>query len=200
MDGYPAIKPTKKTGDESLHCDSLPLPHTLLDFWRWSASDLVSNATRGILAEYIVASAIGVAGGIRAEWDAFDLVTSTGLKIEVKSASYLQSWFHIKPSVIVFDIRRTRHWDASTNSRSLELKRQADLYVFSLLAHKGKATLDPLDVAQWEFYLVGASTLDASFPIQKSIGLAALLRLGARPIRYEALSSSIQEYSQRDTP
>lgn len=195
MDGYPALKPTKKTGSETLRSGGQALPHTLLDFWRWSASDLVSNATRGILAEYIVASALGLAEGIRAEWDAFDLVTATGLRVEVKSASYLQSWFHAKPSIITFDIRPTRHWDASTNARSLESKRQADLYVFSLLAHKDKVTLDPLDVAQWEFYLVRTADLNASFPTQKSIGLTGLIRLGARPIKYNALSPSIERAS-----
>ena len=56
---------------------------TLLDFWSWSASDLVSNATRGRLAEFIVANALGVESGIREEWAAYDLATATGIKIEV---------------------------------------------------------------------------------------------------------------------
>jgi hypothetical protein len=195
MEGYPALKPTKKTGAEALHLNSQPLPYTLGDFWRWSASDLVSNATRGVLAEFIVASALGLAGGIRTEWDACDLVTPTGLKIEVKSASYLQSWFHKKPSIIEFTIGPTRGWDARTNVSSSESKRQADVYVFSLLAHRDKDTLDPLNVAQWEFYILGSSVLNAKVPTQKKIRLASLLRLGARQITYGALSSSLHEYA-----
>jgi hypothetical protein len=194
MQEYPALKPTKKMGDETLHFNSRPLPQTILDFWRWSTSDLVSNATRGILAEYIVGSALGLADAIRAERDAFDLVTPAELKIEVKSASYLQSWFHKKPSLIRFAIRPTRAPDTVTNLLSSESKRQADVYVFSLLAHTDKATLDPLNVAQWEFYVVRASVLDATFPTQKSLGLTSLLRLAVRPITYDALSSCIREF------
>jgi len=36
------------------------LPFGMEDFWRWSASDLLSNALRGVLAEFIVARALGI--------------------------------------------------------------------------------------------------------------------------------------------
>lgn len=62
-------------------------------FWRWSASDLVSNTMRGVLAEYIVALAMGIdtEEGVRREWDAYGLVLGDGTKVEVKSAAYIQS-------------------------------------------------------------------------------------------------------------
>ena len=44
------LYPSLKTGAEKLHAESIPLGPTLLDFWSWSTSDLVSNATRGVLA------------------------------------------------------------------------------------------------------------------------------------------------------
>ena len=54
------IIPTRYTGDEPL-----PLGVSLLDFWQWLGSDLVSNAFRGLLAEYLVALAVGAADGAR---------------------------------------------------------------------------------------------------------------------------------------
>ena len=33
-----------KTGDEPIHLAGRPLRFTVLDFWRWSSSDLASNA------------------------------------------------------------------------------------------------------------------------------------------------------------
>ena len=54
--------------------------HTLLDFWQWSSSDLLSNATRGVLAEYIVGLALDCVGGTRREWDAADLLTPDGIE------------------------------------------------------------------------------------------------------------------------
>jgi hypothetical protein len=46
---------TPKSGEEQFHVEGEPAGFNLLSFWKWSVSDLVSNATRGILAEYIVA-------------------------------------------------------------------------------------------------------------------------------------------------
>lgn len=193
--GFPPLKVARKTGDESLHQGGNPLGLSLLSFWRWSASDLVSNATRGKLAEYIVAHALGLVDGVRAEWDAFDLLTKDGIRIEVKSAAYLQSWYHKKLSAIKFGIRPTRHWDANTSKMANERKRQADLYVFCVLHHKEKDSLDPLDMNQWEFYIIHASTLDERFPLQKSISLAALSELCATALKYGEIAKCIEEMS-----
>lgn len=57
-----------KTGAEPFYNNGAFLPkRTLLDFWRWAASDLVGNALRGILAEYIVACALDVPQSVRVE-------------------------------------------------------------------------------------------------------------------------------------
>lgn len=189
--GFAALKPTRKTGDEPFSHQT-PLPLTLRDFWRWSASDLVSNATRGVLAEFIVASALGVAGGVRAEWDAFDLLTPSGLKVEVKSAAYLQSWYHKKLSPVTFGIRPTRLVDADTNAVASELKRQADVYVFCLLAHKDKATVDPLDLSQWNFYVLLAAVLDDKIPGQKTLALSRLLALNPVAVSYDGLAAAVE--------
>jgi hypothetical protein len=89
---YPAMKAVRKTGQERFTLAGEPKELTLLNFWRWSVSDLVSNATRGRLAEFIVASALGVECDVRAEWDAYDLTTTEGINVEVKSAAYIQIW------------------------------------------------------------------------------------------------------------
>jgi hypothetical protein len=85
-DPLPPIIITRKSGAEPLHANGQPLPFDLLSFWQWSVSDLVSNVTRGRLAEFIVATALGISvSGVRNEWDAVDLITETGLRVEVKS-------------------------------------------------------------------------------------------------------------------
>jgi hypothetical protein len=48
---YPKLNVGRKTGEEKFHLHGSDLGPVLTDFWRWSASDLVSNATRGGLAE-----------------------------------------------------------------------------------------------------------------------------------------------------
>lgn len=64
----------------------------LADFWSWACSDLANNTMRGLLAEYLVATALGAAAGTRTEWDTVDIRTSDGWRVEVKSTAYLQSW------------------------------------------------------------------------------------------------------------
>src|ERR1051325_9462535 len=102
----------------------------LLDFWQWAHSDLVSNASRGIFAEFLVASAVGSLNELRPEWAAFDVLSPEGIKIEVKSASYLQSWHQNKLSAIRFKVGKTRYWDAMTNILAREAERQSEVYVF----------------------------------------------------------------------
>lgn len=183
----------RKTGDETFHASGQPLDFDLLDFWQWSASDLVSNALRGVLAEYLVGRALSVVDGVRQEWDAYDLQTKTGKKIEVKSAAYLQSWAQSQLSPISFGIAPTLGWDASTNEYSAERKRQADIYVFALLKHQDKVTIDPLNVQQWEFYVLPAARLNDVLPEQKSVGLTALRKLVSNPVGYAKLAETIED-------
>ena len=70
----------RKTGEEVFSLDGNPSDFTLMNFWQWSASDLVSNATRGILAEFIVAKALDIVDEVRSEWDPYDLITNDKIK------------------------------------------------------------------------------------------------------------------------
>src|SRR5829696_10292349 len=109
----PPLVVTRKTGCEAFRDGSAALGFDLLNFWQWSASDLMSHALRGRLAEFLVAQALGIADGVRAEWDAYDLRSPAGATIEVKSAAYLQTWAQKTLSVISFDIAPTRFWDSA---------------------------------------------------------------------------------------
>lgn len=180
-----------KTGVEPFHNCGVPVGRNLLDFWRWSSSDLVGNALRGILAEFIVSSALNLSQESRVEWEAFDLITPNGLKLEVKSAAYLQSWSQNAPSKIRFGIAPTHAWDEAANCHSRDIRRQADVYVFCLLHHQDKTTVDPLDMTQWTFYVLPASALNKSCPAQQSIGLVGLLRLKPLECAYKELADAI---------
>lgn len=192
-----AIKVKRRSGTESFHIGGQVTGFDLFSFWRWSASDLTSNAMRGALAEYIVACDLGVADGLRVEWDAFDLVTRGGIKVEVKSAAYLQSWKQSAPSRICFDIRPTYGWDAATNTTGAERRRQADVYVFCLLAHLDKATLDPMDLGHWEFYVLPSRALDEKVPNQKTISLSGLLRLEPSKTAFGGIGETILSWRKR---
>ena len=188
-----AMVVSRKTGEENFRTEGKPLDNKLFGFWQWACSDLSSNAMRGVLAEYIVASALGIATSTRREWDDYDLVMPDGMKLEIKSAAYLQTWKQSKPSKISFNIAPTKGWDASTNESSSEVKQRADIYVFCLCHYKEKPTLDPLDLDQWTFYLLPTSVLNAKKPDQKSISLGSLKELSPVQASFGEIAPAIKK-------
>ncbi len=182
-----------KTGAEPFHHDGQELPQTLRNFWQWSSSDLVNNALRGVLAEYLVATAIGCDQNPRAEWDAYDLETTEGIKVEVKSAAYLQSWSQSDYSTIQFSIKPSQGWNAADNTYSTETKRQADVYVFCILKHKDKTSIDPLNLSQWDFYILPTRTLNDSLGPQSTLSLSSLKKLNPVQSSYGSIYCEIQK-------
>ncbi len=187
----------KKNGEEPFTYNFKPLDFSLKDFWSWAFSDLVGNTVRGILAEYIVAKALGLDHGIRTEWRPFDLITKRGLKIEVKSAAYIQTWHQRKFSHIRFSIRKTRYWDEKTGKYQKEVKRQADVYIFCLLAHRIPETLNPMELGQWEFYILPTRVLDKEMGDSREISLSKLKSLGAIRCRFKKLRERIEELEDK---
>ena len=152
----------------------------------------MGNALRGILAEFIVASTIDILDKPRDEWDTYDLKTKNGLKIEIKSSSYLQSWEQTELSKIIFGIQPTSSWDYSINKRSKEKIRQSDIYIFCVLSHKDKNSVDPLNLSQWDFYILETKILNEKVKTQKSITLSSLLKLNPIKIKYDSLQAEIE--------
>lgn len=197
MDSLGHSPAPRRSGDEHLHADGRPFAGTLLDFWRWSASDLVSNATRGLFAEYLVREAVGGdSQTVRREWDAWDLTSPSGVRVEVKSAAYLQRWAQRRLSTIIFRTRPTYGWSADTGEVDTERRWQADVWVFALLHHTDKATLDPLNVRQWSFHVLPTGALAARTRSQHSITLKSLLALCGSAVAYEELAEAVERVAK----
>ncbi len=193
-----------KCGKETFRDRAEGVGFDIFKFWRWAHSDLLGNAARGVLAEYLVARALNYTCEPRHEWDAVDAETKSGLKVEVKSAAYAQSWPRDKPSVISFNIAKKKvSWNAKTDKyeKYCPPKRVADVYVFCLLigqsdypGPKPDPDPDPLDLSQWEFYVLPTKKL----PNQKTISFNPLKDLvkratGRSATPYEELEDVIEE-------
>ena len=190
---YSAINLHRKTGEEQIIDEQGQCVSSLSDFWKWAYSDLISNAERGVLAEYIVACALGIADKIRVSWDRYDLEMPNGVSIEVKTAGYVQTWQQEELSKIVFSIRPTYGWDSKKNEYGKILKRQAKVYVFCLHRHTEKATINPLDLSQWEFYLLSTAAIDEKLENQRTVTLNRLKKCGAVCCGYKDLKQRIDE-------
>ncbi|MED5815792.1 hypothetical protein VST63_25825 [Mycolicibacterium sp. 050232] len=160
------------------------------DFLGWAYHDLLTNTTRGVLAEYIVAKALGIGDTKRLEWDKHDLDID-GVGVEVKSAAYVQTWEQTRSSVIEFSIGPAKGWDARTNTYAPSAGRSADVYVFCLLEGEDREHIDPLEVAQWTFYVLPTSVLNRKVPTQKRIRLGPLLALGPDQCTYDGLKAAV---------
>ena len=190
---YPAIIPERLTGQELIfNPDGEPVS-SLIDFWRWAYSDLIGNAERGALAEYIVACALGINHADRISWDKYDLVTKEGITVEVKTSGYLQTWEQKTLSKLVFGIQPTYGWNSKSNEYEPVQKRQSDIYVFCVHKHTDQQTVDPLQISQWDFYLIPTQILNEKFGNQKTASLSSLIKAGAEKCEYDNLAERITE-------
>ena len=167
----------------------------LLDYWRWSGSNLLDNTTRGILAEFLVVAALGLHKEPRVEWGGHDLCMESGTTIEAKSSAYVQSWKQKRYFPIEFtSAPRFWSWDPKTGeSTGGDVKqRWADIYVFCVFTSK-EAPFDPLDTDTWDFYVLSTKVLDRELPEQKTIRLGSLEKLSPRKCSYAELKKTISE-------
>ncbi|KAF0833086.1 hypothetical protein C8E84_0858 [Ornithinibacter aureus] len=152
------------------------------------------NNTRGYLAEFLVARAVG-AEGMRVEWDEYDVLTPGGIRIEVKSSAYLQNWEQRNLSRIQFSGLSRKADTTGGGEGPAEGTYHADVYVFAVQTATSHTGNDPLDVRQWDFYVLARQTIVALG--QRSLGLAALARLTDGAVTYAELAAAIHQAAAR---
>ena len=190
------LKISKKTGNENFSLNNGLINNTLINFWQWSGSDLISNSYRGLLAEYLVALDLGVTDKIRMEWAPFDLQYE-GLCIEVKSSAYIQSWKQSELSGISFSIKPSFVWEKQNNKYSVNKTRPSHFYVFCLLNHKDQETIDPMNLDQWEFYLIPTYLLTKRVGSQKTISLNSLKKLNVVQSKFGNIKNNISDLFEK---
>ena len=173
----------------TFHLQQNRVDFSVVDFWSWAFSDLQDNTTRGILAEFIVARALGIELGVRSAWGDFDLVTKLGTRIEVKATGYLQSWKQKSLSTPTFTGLRARSWTEEGGLAEQESFR-ADVYVFCLQTSRQHDEYDPLDLAQWEFRVAPRTAVAALD--RTNLGLAKVKAICPRPLSFGGLGTAVE--------
>lgn len=177
--------PVLSTGDEPIDGADA----RLRDFWAWCLSDLRTNTVRPMLAEFLVARAVGAEQRTRIEWDAYDVVTPEGVTVEVKSGAYLQAWEQSSLSKIVFGGLSSRTWTAADGYSSAG-SYNADVYVFAVLTAKDHDSYDALDLGQWSFSVLPRAVVEATG--QRSLGLARVEALAGPAVTYAELADRVR--------
>ena len=189
---FPEIIAVPRQPTEKFHFHKKEVGFSIIDFWQWSISDLIENRNRGILAEFLVKKALQIESEVRLEWDAYDFETNAGIKVEVKSSAYIQSWKQKGLSRISFGISPTKIL-LDDNNYSDERKRQADVYIFCLLHSHNQDKVNPVDLSQWTFYIVSTHVLDEMSLSQKSIGMSGITKIKHKKCNYLQLKPTFEK-------
>ena len=166
----------------------------LFDFFSWWSSNLMSNATRGVLAEFIVALALGCDDQERlGEWNEYDLLTHDGIKVEVKCSAYLQSWKQQALSRISYSIAPSRSYNCDTATYEKTISRKSDVYVFCLLDCVDREIVNPLNLNQWRFFIMPTTEIDRLFGAQKTVSLNRLMRFTEKT-DFSGISAKVRSF------
>ncbi len=66
------------------------------------------------------------------------------------------------------------------------------------LRNQSDRRFDPMDLSQWEFYVLSTTVLDSKVSTQKTIGLANVKRLGAIKAQFGEISAAIAKCRATD--
>ena len=178
-------------GSEKFEFNGEALDYDLLDFWRFHFSNIYD--IQGRIAEFIVAKALGIKKAQNDQyWTLWD-ITYDVLKIEVKETSYYHS-FNKDDKISQhrsFGITKANgEYDLQVSGNS-EYRRQNDVYVFCLNTGYTKEESYPLNLNNWEFYIVPTSVIDENCGDNKTISLNRIKKLGYNAVTYDEIKPII---------
>ena len=178
-------------GNEKFLFKNENLDFDFSDFWRFQYSNIYS--LHGEIAEFIVARALGVTEAQNsAYWTLWD-ITYRNVKIEVKATAYYHLWNdEAKISKQrTFGITKANGAYDSGVCGNDEFCRQNDIYVFCLNTGETKETSYPLNLDNWEFYIVPTSFINEHCKDNKTISLGRIKSFEFEAKKYDQIKSEI---------
>ena len=178
------------TGDEKFEFNGKETDLNILEMWRWKYSDIYD--IKSILAEYIVEKALGLEKSQNVgTWTLYD-IKYRDTRIEVKETSYFHSWDKVgekRSKQRTFGI--TKAYSKYKDSSS-PFERQNDIYVFCLNTGYEREESYPLNLNNWEFYVIPTKVINQMCKDNKTIGLNVVRKL-SDVYRYDQIKEKIDE-------
>ena len=163
---------------------------SILDFWQFKFSNIYNM--QEIMAEYLVAKALGKDEADNdAYWRLFD-IAYRGKRIEVKQSSYYHPWNEngkISDQRIFSIAKANSSYEDNTKENRYE--RQNDIYVFCLNVGKTKEEANPLNLDNWQFYIVPTSFINENCGDNKTISLGRIRNFGFEAKNYYEIEDEI---------
>ncbi|HAS8250502.1 TPA: hypothetical protein I7673_21730 [Vibrio vulnificus] len=189
---------SNKSGVEVIQDENENPITNLLEFWRWSYSNIMYNTIRGDLAEFIVFKALENEldtkfYSTRRDGDVCDFQFGKGIFVEVKSAAYIQAWEQKEFSPIEFDIRERGDYDFETGKPNNSVKKRwANVYVFALLKEQNREHVDPTQLSQWEFWVANTADITQIRGSKQKLSYSMLADVKAKKSTFETLASDVK--------
>ena len=179
------------TGNETFIFNGEVADFKFLDFWKFHYSNIYDLQDK--IAEFIVSKALGVNEAQNDQyWTLWD-VLYRDKRIEVKETSYYHS-FNQEGKVSkqrVFGITKANGSYDPAKSGNSEFCRQNDIYVFCLNTGDTRESSNPLNLNNWEFYVVPTAIINEKCGDNKTISLGKIKRLGFSAKRYDEIRADI---------
>lgn len=180
------------TGNEEFVLDGKPVGMHYSDFWRFRYSNIYDF--QGEIAEFVVAKALGKENADNtAYWTLFD-INYRDRRIEVKETSYYHSWNEEGKisSRRGFEISKANSSYEDENEEN-KYERQNDIYVFCLNTGNTREESYPLNLNNWEFYVVPTEVIDDNCGNNKSISIGRIKKLGYVAKQYDEIKGAVDE-------
>ena len=160
-----------------------------IHFYKWAFGDLTaSDSDIGMAAEYLVGEILGCLPPGRKVKAPFDLITKSGVNLEVKSTSKPYACKGRSPYY---------RWDISTQTAAIRGERPlADVWIF-LIAKFPSSSVDILDYRYWRCYLATASQA-RTFTVKQYLAESALKRLNLASFPLSDLKHKFDSLSTLD--
>ena len=179
------------TGKETFVFNGEAVDFSFLDFWRFHYSNIYDLQDK--IAEFIVSKALGINKAQNDQyWTLWD-VSYRDKRIEVKETSYYHS-FNKEGKVSkqrVFGITKANGSYDLAKSGNSEFCRQNDVYVFCLNIGDTRESSNPLNLNNWEFYIVPTAVINEKCGNNKSISLGRIKSFGFSAKRYNEIKAEI---------
>lgn len=184
------------TGNEKFIVDGKDLEFGILDLWKYKYSNIFNM--QEVIAEFIVEKALGLTKSQNTDyWTLFDILYRN-YRIEVKETGYYHSWNEDGK------ISQVRNFGISKANSSYEeqetenkFERQNDIYVFCLNTGTTKETSNPMNLNNWEFYIVPTSIINEECGNNKHISLGKVRKL-AKQIKYTEIKETIDSIIEQN--
>jgi len=178
------------TGNERFKSKGKSLEFNMLDFWRFEFSNIYDMQDE--ISEFIVAKALGIDIPYNKEmWTLYD-IDYKGFRIEVKETSYYHPWNKDGK------VSKQRSFGITKANSSYEhpdeenkFERQNDIYVFCLVNGNTRETSNPLDLDNWDFYIVPTLVINKECKDNKTISLNKIKKLGFEAKHYNEIKKEV---------